>query len=88
MNRKIAYYVLMLRDAVGETHQAQDRPIYAKLIAEAGVLLALVDTTADSKIIVEAVTAHERLWGYTWLKDPVFEKPSKAWQEVRTELTR
>lgn len=88
MNRKVATYVLKLRDAAGATRQAEDRPIYAKLLADAGVLLALVDTAADPDVIADAAAAHERLWGHTWLQDPEFEKPSKAWQEVRTELTR
>jgi hypothetical protein len=86
MNREVAEYVLALRDAAGATRQAEDRPIYAKLLADAGVILALVDTGADPTIIADAATAHERLWGHTWLQDPVFEVPSKAWQEARNRI--
>ena len=87
MNREVADYVLKLRDAAGATRQAGDRPIYTKLLADAGVILALVEIGADRDTIADATTRHERLWGHAWLQDPVFEKPSDAWQKLKEGLT-
>ena len=88
MTKELAEYVLRLRDAAGATRRAEDRPIYEKLLADAGVLLALAETVTDQNAIANAVASHERLWGHTWLQDPVFEKPSAAWQKVKDGLSK
>ena len=43
MKKEIAQYVLSLQDAAEKTHRAEDRPIYAKYLADAAVLLALAE---------------------------------------------
>lgn len=87
MNKLAAEYILKLRDAAVATRQAEDRSIYAKLLADAGVILALIETGADQDVIAEAVGTHERLWGHTWLQDPVFEESSNAWEKVKAGLS-
>ena len=88
MNIAAAKYILALRDAAGATHQAEDRPIYEMLLAEAGIILALIETNADRATIASAVASHERLWGHTWLRDPVFNGPSSAWQNMKDVLPK
>jgi hypothetical protein len=82
MKKAVAEYILLLRDAKGKTHQAEDRPLYEKYLAGAAVLLALIEKGADKKAITDAFLDHECLWGQTWLQDPVLEGPSKAWGKV------
>jgi hypothetical protein len=87
MNNDLANYVLKLRDAAGATQRAEDRPIYERLLADAGIILALVQTDASPDVVADAVASHERLWGHIWLQDPVFEKPSNAWQKIKKQLS-
>ena len=87
MKISAAIYILELRDAAGATHQAEDRPIYEKLLADAGVILALIETNADNATISSAIASHERLWGHTWLRDPVFSGPAKAWEMVKSKIS-
>lgn len=86
MKKEVAKYILMLRDAAKATHQAEDRPIYEKYLADAAVILALVEENVKQDIIAEAVATHERLRGHTWLQDPVFKESSEAWEKVKKSL--
>ena len=90
MKKEIAQYILSLHDAAEKTHRAEDRPIYTTYLADAAVLLALVETDASLEVLREAIGNHERLWGQTWLVDDVFKGPSSAWKVVKqcTELLR
>ena len=83
MKTEIAQYILSLRAAASMTHRAEDRSLYEKYLADAAVLLALVETEAPSTSISEAVQGHERLWGNTWLVDDAYKGPSTAWEKVK-----
>jgi hypothetical protein len=83
MKTAIAQYILNLHSAASMTHRSEDRPQYAKLLADAAALLALAETGAPLASIHEAVQNHERLWGMMWLVDDVYKNPSSAWQEVK-----
>ena len=83
MKTEIAQYILSLRAAASMTHRAEDRSLYEKYLADAAVLLALVETDAPSTSIRDAVQGHERLWGTTWLVDDVYKEPSAAWQKAK-----
>ncbi len=88
MKAKMADYVLSLKDAADSTHHAEDRSRYLSLIADAGVILALLVTGADQKTIEKSIEKHERLWGQTWLQDEVFQKPLSEWQVVKNSDLR
>jgi hypothetical protein len=79
----LARYVLSLFQASEGTHCAEDRPLYRMYLAEAGVLLALAATGVERDRLQRHMAQHERLWGQTWLQDPVYEGPRLAWQEVK-----
>ena len=83
MTAELADYILKLRRAHEETRRAEDRSLYERYLGAAGVLLALVEADADQATISAAVASHERLWGNTWLSDPVYRVPSAAWQKVK-----
>ena len=83
MKAALAQYVLSLKAAQGETHRAEDRAIYEKYLADAAVILALVETEAPSNLIASAMQQHERLWGHTWLSDDAYKDPSSKWELVK-----
>jgi hypothetical protein len=86
MKAELADYILKLQRAYEKTRQAEDRTLYQRYLAEAGVLLALVETDADHAIISAAVESHERLWGNTWLQDDAYRVPSEAWGSVKRKM--
>lgn len=87
MKKEVAQYILMLKSAAETTHQAEDRPIYEKYLADAAVLLALLEWNSAKDDITNAVSSHERIRGYSWLKDPVFKESSDAWEAVKKCLS-
>jgi hypothetical protein len=50
---------------------------------EAGVMLALAVTGTGREHLQRRIEENERLWGQTWLPDPMYEGPSVAWQECK-----
>jgi len=83
MKKEIAQYIFSLRDAAEKTHRAEDRSIYTMYLADAAVILALVESDGSPEMLREAIDSHERLWGQTWLVDDVFKGPSSAWKVVK-----
>jgi hypothetical protein len=83
ITHSLARYVLSLFQASEGTHRAEDRPLYRMYLAEAGILLALAAMGVERDLLRRRMAQHERLWGQTWLQDPVCEGPSLAWQEVK-----
>lgn len=86
MKAELADYILKLQRAYEETRQAEDRTLYERYLADAGVLLALVETDADTDTIHAAMASHERLWGNTWLQDDVYRVPSEAWENLKRKM--
>jgi hypothetical protein len=83
LTHTLAQYVLSLFQASEGTHRPEDRPLYRMYLAEAGVLLALAAMGAEREHLQRRFEQRDRLWGQTWLHDPVFEGPSLAWQECK-----
>ena len=86
MKKELAAYILKLNEAAQSTKRAEDRPLYERYLASAAVILALVESGADTNIIEEEAQAHERLWGNTWLVDDAYKIPNEAWQKVKAIL--
>lgn len=57
--------------------------MYASYLADAAVLLALVVDGAEKSKIGQYIQDHERLWGHTWLKDPVYKKPRESFEKIK-----
>jgi hypothetical protein len=88
MRRETAQYIINLDQAANKTHHAEDRDIYRLLLADSAILPALVDTDADEKMISEAVTRHDRLWGQMWPVDNVCAAAISEWQTLRNLVSR
>ncbi len=87
MKTVLAEYILKLNDASQKTHRAEDRPLYEKCLAEAGIILSMVELNMDIESIKKEIQSHERLWGIAWLIDDVKDVPSEAWQKVKMNQT-
>jgi len=37
----------------------------------------------NDAMMAKRISQHERLWGYMWLQDPVFQSASDAWQAAK-----
>jgi hypothetical protein len=81
-------YVLALEQSAQATAKAEDRPIYNSLLADAGPILAMALVRADQSNVAARISQHERLWGYSWLQDPVFQNASDAWLAVKLAYAR
>ncbi|NII10135.1 hypothetical protein [Oleiagrimonas sp. C23AA] len=81
--QSLVKYVLALEQSAEATACAEDRSIYKSLLADAGPILATASALDAQSNIAPRIFQHERLWGYSWLQDPVFQSASDAWQAVK-----
>ena len=83
MKKELAHYILKLNEAAHSTKRAEDRKIYERYLAHAGVILAMLQNGADKKEIENEVQSHERMWGNDWLVDDAYKSPAEAWKAVK-----
>ena len=88
MKAELADYILCLSESLESTHHANDRPLYVKYLADAAVLLALVERGANGEELQRKVENHERLWGQTWLVGDEHTAVSQAWRKFTDSLER
>ncbi len=74
LKRAMSAYVRTLEDCLANTHRAEDRSIYEKYLADAAGILASCVAGEPIANVVRRIEAHERLWGHTWLQDPIYRK--------------
>ena len=79
---ELANYVIVLDDAAAASKKADDKPLYEKYRAHAGVLLALTILGNDEQRLREEIDAHEHLWVHSWLVDDAYQKPAEAWRDL------
>ena len=83
MRTELADYILCLSDSLEHTHHANDRPLYQRYLADAAVLLALVERGADVEELKRRIEIHERLWSQTWLVGEEHVAVSGAWKKFK-----
>ncbi|MDQ3820455.1 MAG: hypothetical protein M3362_22625 [Acidobacteriota bacterium] len=86
MKKDLADYILCLSEDLEHTHHANDRPLYEKYLADAAVLLALVERGVDVEELRRRVQNHERLLSNTWLVGDEHKSVLAAWQKFKTLL--
>ncbi len=67
MKKELADYILCLSECLAHTKQANDRQYYTMYLADAAVILALVEIESDKKVLKQKVDTHERLICNTWI---------------------
>jgi hypothetical protein len=83
MKIEFAQYIQDLQFGAENTSQAEDRGLYTKYLAEAGVILSSIILGADKEELEQLVNDHDRLWGQTWLIDPVHDKAAKSYKTFK-----
>jgi hypothetical protein len=78
----LAKYVLQLGSGLGSTHEANDRPVYQILLAEAAILLAIAVEGTSAKELVPLLRQHDRTRGHTWIRGPEHAAIAHAWEAV------
>ena len=86
MKTELADYILCLSESLNHTHQANDRPLYEKYLADAAVLLALVERGVTVKKLRLRVQNHERLLSNTWLVGDRHKYIFEAWKKFKALL--
>jgi len=82
LEKALANYVISLDDAAAKSREADDKPLYDKYRAHAGLLLALAVADSDRQRLEEEIAAHENLWVHSWLTDDAYQKPADAWRSI------
>jgi len=88
LSTALATYIAALERCHANTHRAEDRPIYEKYLVDAGGILAACTLDEPMGALNNRIKSHERLWGHTWLHDPIFNVASNAWAAVKNEANR
>lgn len=83
IEKAVVRYILDLSESADATHHAEDRPVYESYLADAAFLFALVVDGAEKAKIEEYIQGHERLWGHSWLQDPVYKKPRESFEKIK-----
>jgi len=88
LEHDLAEYVRTLEQCSHSTHRAEDRALYEAYLADAAGFLAAVALGITDDETRERFQRHERLWGTTWLIDPVYESAASRWTVIRERLGR
>jgi hypothetical protein len=86
MKTELADYILCLSENLDHTHHANDRPLYVQYLADAAILLALVERGADIEELRQRVQNHERLLSNTWLAGDEHKSVFEAWKKFKNLL--
>ena len=79
---QLANYIIILDDAAAVSRKVDDKPLYQKYLAHAGLMLALAVLDKDKQRLIDEIDAHENLWVHSWLVDDAYQKPAEAWRDL------
>lgn len=88
MKTELTDYILCLSDCLNITRQANDRPLYEKYLADAAVILALVERGTSVEALRQRVENHKRLLSNTWLVGGEHKSVFEAWEKFKDLLKR
>ena len=75
---QLANYIIILDDAAAVSSKLDDKPLYEKYLAHAGLMLALAVLDKDKQRLIDAIEAHENLWVHSWLVDDAYSLCPRA----------
>jgi hypothetical protein len=84
MEKEFARYVEELSACAAGTHRSEDRELYERYLAHASRVLAAIVTGKSKPQLSELIAAHDRLWGQTWLHDPIFDRASTLYAQFKS----
>jgi hypothetical protein len=82
----LAHFISEMERQAGSTHEAEDRSLYDKFLAKAGVIMAKVE---QDQPIGDDVATTERMFGHTWFKDEdAYTRIYAEWDTFKRLLTQ
>ena len=86
MKAALADYILCLSHCLAHTKQANDRPLYERYLADAAVLLALLERGVGAGELSRRVEGHERLLSDTWPIGDEHQAIFEGWNKFKALL--
>ena len=83
MEKELALYIEDLKFGLENTNRVEDRKLYETYLANAACMLSIVVLKAPDEELFEAIDTNERLWGNTWLIDPVQSKNPESYLKFK-----
>lgn len=83
MKKEFALYIADLEYGLKNTKRAEDRNLYEKYLAQAACIMARIILEAPRNELFEEIDTNERLWGNTWLQDPVAKKSENSYKKFK-----
>ena len=84
MDKELALFIQDLEFGLQSTNRAEDRQLYERYLASASCILAKVVLGSPQKELFSAIDSNERLWGNTWLIDPVVGNNPDSYEKFKT----
>ena len=82
----MANFILELKNHADSTHEAEDRPLHGKFLAQAAIIMAKL---VQDKPIGDDIDTVERLFGHTWFKDnEAYTKIYSEWDNFKGLITQ
>tara|TARA_R110002073_G_scaffold191065_2_gene349749 strand:- start:597 stop:845 length:249 start_codon:yes stop_codon:yes gene_type:complete len=81
MEKEFALFIADLEYGLKNTKCAEDRNLYEKYLAQAACIMGKIILGAPKTEIFEEIDTNERLWGNTWLQDPVYKKSANSYKK-------
>ena len=77
----LALFIEDLEYGLSTTKRAEDRKLYETYLAYAACILSKVVLNASMEEIYKAIDTNEKLWGNSWLVDPVIGKNPDSYKK-------
>ena len=83
MEKELALFIQDLEFGKQTTNRAEDRKLYEIYLAQAACMLSKIVLKAPSEELFESIDTNERLWGNSWLIDPVQGKNPESYRKFK-----
>jgi hypothetical protein len=83
MEKELAKFIEDLEFGLSTTKRAEDRKLYETYLAYAACILSKVVLNAPKEELYKAIDTNERLWGNSWLVDPVQGKHPESYMKFK-----
>jgi len=83
MEKELAQFIEDLEFGLRTTDRAEDRKLYETYLAYAACIFSKVILKAPLDELHKAIDTNEKLWGNTWLVDPVQAKHPDSYKKFK-----
>ena len=83
MEKELAQFIEDLERGLTSTKRAEDRKLYERYLAQAACILSKVILNAPKEKLYTAIDSNEKLWGTSWLVDPIPGKYPNSYRKFK-----